>query len=66
MLPLTRVEAEKLRAAGNPELALLAAWAVHDQRGRDAQEVVRSVVEVIATSPDARLRALLAPAMNAR
>jgi len=63
VLQLTRVEAERLLATGNPELALLAAWAVHDQRGRDAQEVVRAVVEVIEAAPDAQLRQVLVQAM---
>jgi hypothetical protein len=63
VLQLTRVEAERLLATGNPELALLAAWAVHDQRGRDAQEVVRAVVEVIEAEPDAQLRQVLVQAM---
>lgn len=42
---------------------MLAAWAVHDQRGRDAQEVVRAVVEVIESAPDAQLREALVQAM---
>lgn len=42
---------------------MLAAWAVHDQRGRDAQEVVRAVVEVIEAAPDAQLREAMLRAM---
>ncbi len=63
VLRLTMVEAETLLATGRPELALLAAWAVHDQQGRGAQEVVRAVVEVIEAAPDAQLREALLRAM---
>jgi hypothetical protein len=54
VLRLTLVEAEALLATGRPELALLAAWAVHDQQGRGAQELVRAVVEAIEAAPDAQ------------
>ncbi len=60
---LTLAEVERLLATKTPELAVLAAWAVHDQRGREAQEVVRAVVEVIESAPDAQLREALVQAM---
>lgn len=63
VVQLTLAEVERLLATKHPELAVLAAWAVHDQRGRDAQEVVRAVVEVIESSPDAQLREALVQAM---
>lgn len=63
VVQLTLAEVERLLATGSPELAVLAAWAVHDQRGRDAQEVVRAVVEVIESAPDAQLREALVQAM---
>lgn len=63
VVQLTLAEVERLLATGSPELAVLAAWAVHDQRGRDAQEVVRAVVEVIEAAPDAQLREALVQAM---
>ncbi len=63
VVQLTLAEVEQLLATGSPELAVLAAWAVHDQRGRDAQEVVRAVVEVIEAAPDAQLRETLVQVM---
>ena len=63
VLLLTLAEAERLLAMARGELAVFAAWAVHDQRGRDAQEVVRAVVEVIETAADPQLREALIQAM---
>lgn len=63
VLALTQREAEQLLAMHAPELAVFAAWAVHDQRGREAQEVVRSVVVALEGTPDAQLRGMLAQAM---
>ena len=60
---LTRAEVDVLLATGRPELAVFAAWAVHDQRGRDAQEVVRAAAERIESEPDPELRETLARAM---
>ncbi len=39
VLRLTLAEVERLLATGRPELAVFAVWAVHDQRGREAQDV---------------------------
>ena len=63
VVQLTRAEVDTLLATGRPELAVFAAWAVHDQRGRDAQSVVRAAAERIGTTPDGELRAALARAM---
>lgn len=63
VVQLTRAEVDALLATGRPELAVFAAWAVHDQRGRDAQNVVRAVAERIETTPDTQLRATLGRAM---
>ncbi|MFO0630509.1 MAG: hypothetical protein U0325_33460 [Polyangiales bacterium] len=52
VVTLTLREAEVLLAARAPELAVFAAWAVHDQRGRDAQEIVRAVVAEADAVPD--------------
>jgi hypothetical protein len=60
---LTRAEVDVLLATGRPELAVFAAWAVHDQRGRDAQSVVRVVAERIEATADVELRTTLARAM---
>ncbi len=45
------------------KLAVLAAWAVHDQRGPDAKNVVREALEVIEADPDPRLREAMVRAM---
>ncbi len=63
VIRLTRAEVDTLLATGRPELAVFAAWAVHDQRGRDAKDIVRAVAERIGTTPDGELRAALARAM---
>ncbi len=63
VVTLTLREAELLLAAHAPELAVFAAWAVHDQRGRDAQEIVRAVVAEVESVPDAQLRDALSRAM---
>ncbi len=63
VVTLTLAEVELLLATGRPELAVFAAWAVHDQRGRDAQEVVRAAVNVIESSAEAELREALSRAM---
>lgn len=47
---LTRDEAEVLLATRRPELAVFAAWAVHDQTGRDARAVVEAATHVIVTT----------------
>jgi hypothetical protein len=63
VLLLSRAEVERLLAAEKPELAVFAAWAVHDQRGREAQEVVRAAAERIEATTDAELRETLTRAM---
>ena len=63
VIRLTRAEVDVLLATGRPELAVFATWAVHDQRGRDAQNVVRTTAEMIGASPDSELRTALARAM---
>lgn len=63
VVQLTLAETERLLATERPELAVFAAWAVHDQRGRDAQEVVREAVARIDATPDAQLRDALSRAM---
>lgn len=60
---LTLAEVEPLLASGRAELAVFAAWAVHDQRGRDAQRVVQAAADVIASVSDAGLRQALSRAM---
>ncbi len=63
VLQLTLAEVERLLATELPELAVLAAWAVHDQRGREAQEVVRAAVDRIEAAADPELREALMRAM---
>ncbi|MFO0626448.1 MAG: hypothetical protein U0325_12615 [Polyangiales bacterium] len=63
VVTLTLREAEVLLAARAPELAVFAAWAVHDQRGRDAQEIVRAVVAEVDAVPDMQLRDTLSRAI---
>jgi hypothetical protein len=63
VVTLTLREAEVLLAAHAPELAVFAAWAVHDQRSRDAQEIVRAVVAEVEAVPDAQLRDTLSRAI---
>ena len=63
VVQLTLAEVERILATRSPELSVFAAWAVHDQRGREAKEVVRSVVEVIGAAPDAQLREALVQVM---
>ena len=63
VVALTQREAEVLLAAHTPELAVIAAWAVHDQHGRGAQQVVRAVVAEIEAAADPQLRDALSRAM---
>lgn len=63
VLLLTLDETEALLASGKPELGLLAAWAVHDQRGQAAKKVVRRAMGVIDAAGDIQLREALAQAM---
>lgn len=63
VVALTQREAEVLLATHTPELAVLAAWAVHDQQGRAAQQVVRAVVTEIEAATDPQLRDALSRAM---
>ncbi len=63
VLQLTRHAVDRLLTAGRPEMAVLAAWAVHDQKGRPAQKVVRAAFEQIDAASDPALRARLPRAM---
>ena len=63
VVQLTLAETEQLLATGRAELAMFAAWAVHDQRGRDAQQVVREAVTRIDATTDVQLRDALVRAM---
>ena len=63
VLLLTREAVDRLLAADRPEMAVMAAWAVHDQTGRPAQKVVRAAFEQISNAPDPELRATLVRAM---
>lgn len=63
VLQLTLAEVDALLAQGRAELAVVAAWAVHDQEGRRARAVVRAAVGAIQAEPDAELRAELLRAM---
>lgn len=60
---LRPAEARRLLAARSAELAMFAAWAVHDQRRRDARRVVREAVEAVGVVSDPALRDKLARAM---
>ncbi len=64
VLLLTRDAVDRLLAADRPELAVMAAWAVHDQKGRPAQKVVRAAfAQIFSPSTDPELRARLLRAM---
>ncbi len=63
VLLLTRDAVDRLLAAGRPEMAVMAAWAVHDQKGCPAQKVVRAAFTHIASTSDPELRATLVSAM---
>ena len=52
VLKLTRAEVRTLLAEGRSELAVVATWAVHDQKGRRAKEVARAAVATIHAEPD--------------
>lgn len=60
---LTLAEVERLLTSDHGELAIFAAWAVHDQRGREARRVVREAVVALDAVADAPLRDTLARAM---
>ncbi len=63
MILLSHAEVERLLASERPELAVLAAWAIHDQRGRSAQRVVRAVAAQVGATEDLALRESLLRAM---
>jgi len=63
VLLLTRNAVGRLLATGRPELAVMAAWAVHDQKGRLAKKVVREAAVQIDGTTDLALRATLRCAM---
>jgi len=63
VIQLTLAEVEGLLDSGQPELALFAAWAVHDQTGREAQRVVHKAVNVIDAVSDPALHQPLVRAM---
>ncbi len=56
---LTGDEAEALLATGRPELALFAAWAVHDRHGPKARRVVERAIATVERSESEPLRATL-------
>jgi hypothetical protein len=62
VLCVTRKQAEQLLATGSPDLAVVAAWAVHDQRGARAKRIVRRAAQRTLEAPDLReerVRAML-------
>jgi hypothetical protein len=61
VLCVTRKEAEQLLATGSPDLADVAAWAVHDQRGPRAKRIVRRAAQRTLAATD--LREVLVRAM---
>jgi hypothetical protein len=61
VLCVTRKEAEQLLATGSPDLAVVAAWAVHDQRGPRAKRIVRRAAQRTLAATD--LREVLVRAM---
>jgi hypothetical protein len=61
VLCVTRKEAEQLLATGSPDLAVVAAWAVHDQRGPRAKRIVRRAAQRTLAAAD--LREVLVRAM---
>jgi hypothetical protein len=60
---LTRSVAEHLLATGRPELALFAAWAVHEHRGARAARLVLRAVRQAERLDDLALRGALVRAM---
>jgi len=56
VLQRTLAEVDALLAPGRAELALFAAWAVHDQRGPRAKAVVERAVVTVLAVEDAELR----------
>jgi hypothetical protein len=60
---LTRSVAEQLLATGRPELALFAAWAVHEHRGARAARLVLRAVRQAERLDDLALRGALVRAM---
>lgn len=52
---MTKAEVDKLLATRRADLAVVAAWAVHDQIGRRAKQVTRAVIETISTESDPEL-----------
>jgi len=63
VIRLTLAEVDALLAAGKPELAVVASWAVHDQTGRRAKAVVRRTVQAINAEPDPETRREMLRAM---
>jgi len=63
VLLLTRAAVERQLAAGRPELAVMAVWAVHDQKGRAALQVVRDAYAQVVNTSDPKLRDTLRRAM---
>ncbi len=61
VLCVTRKEAEQLLATASPDLAVVAAWAVHDQRGPRAKRIVRRAAQRTLAAAD--LREVLVRAM---
>lgn len=60
---LSRTEVDRLLATRQPALAVLATWAIHDQRGPSARRVVRDALHTLTAEPDPALRATLLRAM---